>query len=239
MQLFSKLRKRLRANALPFELLGLGVILSTFLIKDVLKEGQKERIDDLNSARRSYDIFAQIWDVQKSIDVLLAHTNYPGTSLSDIPFEGYLTGKRTDIDRLLEHVESVLHLARDANQKKLIEPLTGLTNSYSILRYEVEHIHELHRKALVTGVTNEVYPPMSKVLDAKEDEEASFANALGTIFELNEDIPKVLAQCSIEAEKEAKNYRTFQRCSYGIFAGGFLLTVFGRLFGLRGVAEGS
>jgi hypothetical protein len=211
-------------------LIGALIVFLTFVTKDAIREHVKDTVDSLQSAEDVFDIRSQH---QNSVDMLNSISQHVDEIWKTTPGRAeYLKNDpRSDLDYDIGEIKTLI-LEAEANLGILGRLVERLPASELPVKKELSGVRGRYK------TLNETYTKVSLGIGNRsisEDDEDGWLVPLGTDSEnLLADIGGLSAKardsCEAVKRRTEGELMVFTWVSYGLYAIGWFLTLFGRLF---------
>jgi hypothetical protein len=243
----------LRRHSGIITILGPFIVFGTFIFKEVLREGQKDLVDDIKSEESAaavqnniHSLYQLVWDnYYTNIENALeneewnALENWPKVPLPRELFKHSVDAWRAlwkassannhDISKSLKlasELSSKLHASSDS---EVLSQLQNLLNQNS---ERVRRCAGLLGGIVFARITGEPTWMLPVEIGQLHSEQIYLVDRI-------EDVThKLLEKEHSALHKSENNYRTFTNVSYGLYTLGFLVTVCGQLLGIKAPSEG-
>jgi hypothetical protein len=229
--------------------IGAGVVLATFVVKDVMKENLKDVNDSLGSAQnfylsQTYNIFIQddLSYIKQEVDLALSALQ----SSEKNQFERRESVLRASAQAGNDHLNVVIEYVR--NLASLIDKLQNETDKRDQVRILLVRCAQLSIE--IKSLQNRIPQIFSLINHNSEDPQA-----LARLTEFTKDtepIPgktqsimeeatkltqSVVSDLAARKEETERNYERTTNLSYVLFALGWIIGLAGQLLGVGGQAE--
>lgn len=230
-------------------LIGAGIVLATFVMKDIMNEKLKDINDSLGSAEafyltQTYSIFIQddLVYIKQEVDLALAALQSNGNNQIEGPEQSLLTKDQAGNDHLNVVIEYVRNLAsligKLPQEADKAEQASLLLVRCTQLSIERESMHNRLPELLSAFNKN----PKDPQAFAKLAEFAKEAEPIpGKIQSIMDDATKltksVVSDLAAKKKEGERNYERTSILSYVLFALGWIIGLVGQLLGVGGQAE--
>jgi hypothetical protein len=229
--------------------LGPFIVFGTFIFKEVLRERQKDLLDELKSEERTFVIRNQIhllyrlvWQMNfkdfGNVDESKLQFPKDGSDPTYEVLKPFLDSFRKEGELNQEAIYSSLENAEELQSK--LNPSSSVKAVPAELMKYVQETERMVQSDLdiAEKVAQEGHQENIDTAFIAKDLQ-SWENAQ---TQMGEEILKftgnVLAKLHASLDEAEKNYRIFTNFSYGLYTLGFLVTLGGQLLGIKAPSEG-
>jgi ABC-type transporter Mla subunit MlaD len=227
----SRFRLFLKRHRQSLSLVGALIVFSTFVIKDAIRQDVKDTVDSLQAAE----------------DVFVTRSENQAAAMTLASIKAYVENLSNKTDSALDYLddelsgvqEMVLQGKRNLdNLKRMIDKLPGtnapLISSLHKLEGNYDAVFE-STKTVSQGVADGLIR-----MERRAERIAAVGNQTSDLLiEIQTFADKVIETSDEVRKAEERKYRRYTMLSYFLYAIGWSLALFGRLFGMDSMLEES
>lgn len=218
----------------------------TFICKEVLRERQKDLLNDIESEERTFSIRNEIhalYHMVWQVDVKNSQTELEPLQIRKLTYpwlESFQEMENWNLEDIATSLNRIGDLCRKLDAASVSKERSDLAKFKKQLKSDQDRAEALEK--LAKEVAKQLgqkddsepfdYSPVIKNLVVSHYDQIKLAEGIRNLTE------KVLQKARAASEKAEKNYRLFANFSYGLYTLGFLVTLSGQLLGIKTPSEG-
>jgi hypothetical protein len=223
----------MRRHSRTLQSVGVLLFLSTFIVRDVLREGVKDFLGNLNSARSTFAVRGDLGRIREQIEQLIKDKDQRQQREPEAFSEARTLGDLSMLEQstyaVINSADTLCNLAKamsDAGDREracaMVESSTAFARRLSKARDDVGRLRgadvSAQRSALCEKLANEYYGVANSV---------DFGGQ------------PIIERAGKEQEENEGRYRLLSVVYYGLFMIGLTLGAVGTFFGIKGVGVGA